>query len=54
MGHLPSYSNKFIYKNQFIIKIDTHIKFIENNQRKKIYARLHILKILLKNKCFLF
>jgi hypothetical protein len=45
--------NQFIYENQFVTKINTYIKFIEKNQRKKnLYARLYILKILLKNKCF--
>jgi hypothetical protein len=27
--------NQFIYENQFVTKIDTYIKFIEKNQRKK-------------------
>jgi hypothetical protein len=38
--------NEFVWENQFAIEIDTHIKFIEKNKRKKYYARLHILKIL--------
>jgi hypothetical protein len=48
MDHLPGYSNKFIYKNQFIIKIDTHIKFIENNQRKKIICKAAFIKNIVK------
>jgi len=42
-------SNEFVYENQFVIEIDTHIKFIEQNKsKKKYYVRLHILKILYK------
>jgi len=37
--------NEFVYENQFVIEIDTHIKFIEKN-KKKYHARLHILQIL--------
>ena len=28
-------SNGFVYENQFLIEIDTHIKFIEQNKSKK-------------------
>jgi hypothetical protein len=38
-----------------IIEIDSHIKLIKyNRKRKKDYARLHILEILPENKYFLF
>ena len=28
-------SNEFVYENQFVIEIDTHIKFVEKNKSKK-------------------
>ena len=37
-------SNKFIYENQFVIQIDTHIKFIEQNRRKKILCKVTYIK----------
>jgi hypothetical protein len=37
-----------------IIEINTHMKFIEKNKRKKYYTRLNLLEILSKNKYFLF
>jgi len=36
--------NEFIYENQSVTEIDTHLKFIEKNKRKKLCARLHMLK----------
>jgi len=42
-------SNEFVYNIQFVIDIDTHKTFIEQNKSKNNYhARLHILKILKK------
>ena len=29
MGHLSVVFNEFVYENQFVIEMDTHIKFIE-------------------------
>jgi hypothetical protein len=37
-----------------IIEIDKYIKFIEQNKNEKYYAKLHILKILSKNKKYIF
>ena len=34
------------------MEIDTHIKLIEKNKRKNIYAKLHILEISSKNKFY--
>jgi flagellar basal body P-ring protein FlgI len=48
MGHLPCYFNEFIYKNQFVTKIDTHIKFIEKNQRKQIICKTARVKNIVK------
>ena len=28
-------SNEFVYENQFVIEIDTHKKFVEQNKSKK-------------------
>jgi hypothetical protein len=57
MRYLPSLLNYFIkfniLSNQTIIEIDTYIKLIGKNRRKN-YARLHILEILSENKYFLF
>jgi hypothetical protein len=38
--------------NQTIIKINTHIKLIKYNKRKKYYTWLRILEILYENKFF--
>jgi len=40
--------------NQTIIEIDTHIKLIKLNKKKKYYVRLYILEILFENKKKLF
>jgi hypothetical protein len=37
--------NEFVYENQFVLKIDNHIKFIEIN-KKNIMQGFHILKAL--------
>jgi len=37
-----------------IIEIEKYIKFIEQNKNEKYYAKLHILKILSKNKIHLY
>jgi hypothetical protein len=40
--------NKFIYENRFVVKVDTHIKFIEKNQRKKIICKVSHIKNIIK------
>ena len=42
--------NKFVYQNQFVIEIDSHIKFIEKNKRKKILCNAEHIKNLIKHK----
>jgi hypothetical protein len=42
-------SNEFVYENQFVIEIDTHIKFIEQNKRKKILCKVTHIKNIIKN-----
>jgi hypothetical protein len=43
-------SNEFIYENQFVIEIDTHIKFIEQNKsKKKILCKVTHIKNIIKN-----
>ena len=41
--------NEFIYENQFVIDIDTHIKFIEYNKKEtKLCEVAHIKNIIKK------
>ena len=43
-------SNEFVYENQFVIEIDTHIKFIEQNKsKKKILCKVTHIKNITKN-----
>ena len=44
--------NEFVYENQFVLKIDNHIKFIEI--KKKYYARFSHIKSIIKNKYLIY